>query len=331
MPDRDKRESQSNKRKPEKEPDDNPFFWRAQDQRRTVRGGIRSQTARGAFGTNWWALRWIKVLEGFKIGGRLDRGKSYARKGQVASIEIGEGQVDAYVQGTRAEPYQVMISVKTISEKQWCKLSKSALAKPIVAASLLAGEMPENIEELFQESGASLLPARANDLTTSCSCPDWSNPCKHIAAVYYLLGEEFDRDPFLIFRLRGMSKEKLLDLVSREIAGAEAKTPTEDTSTKKRSAKKANRAKRDADELDQDLSMTSAKSPLPVEYNDFWSVHLPHGDVVGSSRIPSINASLPKRLGNLPFWRVSESLVDSVYDIYKEASQQAQSMLAQDD
>lgn len=330
MPDRDKEKSQPDKKGTEKKPDDNPFFWRAQGQRRTVRGGIRSQTARGAFGTTWWARRWIEVLESFRIGERLNRGKSYARQGQVANITIGEGQVEASVQGTRAKPYLVRISVKTISEKQWHKLSKSALARPIVAAKLLAGEMPENIEELFHETGASLLPARANDLTTSCSCPDWSNPCKHVAAVYYLLGEEFDRDPFLIFRLRGMSKEKLIELVSREVA-ATHQTPAKRVSKKKTSARVTRESTQKAHEEERELKVASAMSPLPVEYNDFWNVHLPHGDVVGSSRIPSINASLPKRLGNLPFWRVSESLVDSVYDVYKVASQKAQSILAQDD
>jgi Uncharacterized conserved protein len=233
--------------KPEKEPEENPFFWRNQEKRRTVRGGIRSQTTRGAFGINWWARRWIEVLESFKIGGRLDRGKLYARKGQVANIEIGEGKVDASVQGTRKEPYLVKITVKTISEKQWEKLSKSALAKPIVATKMLGGEMPDDIEELFQKSGASLFPAKANDLTTSCSCPDWSNPCKHIAAVYYLLGEEFDRDPFLIFRLRGMSKEKLIGLVSEAIADKDK------SGTKKRSEHDAtaSKPKQDADELEK--------------------------------------------------------------------------------
>lgn len=324
MPDRDKKNPKPNK--PEKEPEDNPFFWRSAGTRRTVRGGIRSQTSRGAFGTNWWARRWIEVLESFKIGGRLDRGKLYARKGQVVNIEINEGKVDASVQGTRKEPYLVRITVKTISENEWLKLSKSALARPIVAAKLLAGEMPENIEELFQHSGASLFPAKANDLTTSCSCPDWSNPCKHIAAVYYLLGEEFDRDPFLIFRLRGMSKERLVELVSDAITDS-----GKEKVSKKRTASKSNKTKRDDDELEKHLKSASVAVTLPVEYNDFWSVHLPHGDVVGSSRIPSINASLPKRLGNLPFWRASESLVDSVYDVYKVASEHAQTMLAQDE
>lgn len=324
MPDRDKKNPKPDK--PEKQSEGTPFFWRSAGTRRTVRGGIRSQTTRGSFGKNWWACRWIEVLESFKIGGRLDRGKLYARKGQVATIEVNEGKVDASVQGTQKEPYLVKITVKTLSEKEWLKLSKSALARPIVAAKLLAGEMPDNIEELFQQSGASLFPAKANDLTTSCSCPDWSNPCKHIAAVYYLLGEEFDRDPFLIFRLRGMSKERLVELVSEAITGIE-----EETVSKKRTTRKSKKTKEDIDELEKNFKSVSAKAALPVEYNDFWSVHLPHADVVGSSRIPSINASLPRRLGNLPFWRVSESLVDSIYDVYKVASEQAQTMLAQDE
>ena len=78
----------------------------------------------------------------------------------------------------------------------------------IFTAKLLAGEMPQDIEQAFTDAGLSLFPAQSKDLDTECSCPDWSNPCKHIAAVYYLLGEEFDRNPFLIFKLRGMEREE---------------------------------------------------------------------------------------------------------------------------
>ena len=160
-----------------------------------ARGGIKSQARRGAFGESWWARRWIAVLETFHIGARLQRGRSYARSGQALSIDIEKGIVRAKVQGSRPRPYDVTIKMKQLVDAQWKKLEKTLVGKPIYAASLLAGEMPQDIEEAFKQAGVPLFPETSRDLATDCSCPDWSNPCKHIAAVYYLLGEEFDRDP----------------------------------------------------------------------------------------------------------------------------------------
>ena len=175
-----------------------------------VKGGIRAGSKRGAFGSNWWAKRWIQTLEEFRIGSRLARGRSYARRGQVMSVDVQPGGVTARVQGSRKRPYNVSIEVRTISPPDWERLQAAMAEQPIIAASLLSGRMPDNIEECFRAVGLSMFPDRRDDLETDCSCPDWSNPCKHVAAVYLLLGEEFDRDPFLIFRMRGMDREDLL-------------------------------------------------------------------------------------------------------------------------
>ncbi|MGC8493841.1 MAG: SWIM zinc finger family protein, partial [Syntrophobacteraceae bacterium] len=177
---------------------------------KAVKGGIKAQSKRGGFGESWWAKRWIAVLEGFNIGARLGRGRSYARRGQVLSIDIQKGVVKARVQGSRTKPYEIAIKVKPLSQDGWKKLAKALSSQVIFVAKLLSGEMPQDIERVFNETGLSLFPEKLKDLETNCSCPDWSNPCKHIAAVYYLLGEEFDRNPFLIFKLRGMEREELL-------------------------------------------------------------------------------------------------------------------------
>ena len=190
---------------------------------RQAKGGIKAQSGRGGFGRNWWARRWIEVLEGFDLGARLGRGRSYARQGQVLSIDVEMGAVTARVQGSRAQPYRVHVNVKTLGDSDWEKLSAALLERPVFAAKLLAGQMPEDIEDVFNDAGLSLFPSRSGDLETGCSCPDWSNPCKHVAAVYLLLGEEFDRDPFLVFKLRGLGRERLVGLVgSRTGSGSDA-------------------------------------------------------------------------------------------------------------
>ena len=185
-----------------------------------AKGGIRAQSKKGQFGQSWWAKRWIAVLEGFDIGARLGRGRSYARNGQVLEINIGKGLVRAKVQGSRPKPYEITIQARTIAPGDWEKLAKALASQAIFAAKLLAGEMPRDIEKAFEGAGLSLFPAQLGDLQTKCSCPDWSNPCKHIAAVYYLLGEEFDRDPFLIFALRGLARDEFLALLGRSGAVA---------------------------------------------------------------------------------------------------------------
>jgi uncharacterized Zn finger protein len=200
--------------------------------RRRAADGIRAETQSGKFGKTWWAQRWIAALERLVDSARLSRGRSYARSGQVVSLDIGApapprpsraktpaakpaapvtASVSAKVQGSRPKPYSVSISFRRLDDAEWDRVVDYLAAQAIFAARLLAGEMPENVEEAFAAVGLSLFPAAQNDLVTDCSCPDWANPCKHVAAVYYLLGERFDADPFLLFALRGRTREAILD------------------------------------------------------------------------------------------------------------------------
>lgn len=137
------------------------------------------------------------MLESFQLGARLRRGRTYARKGQVLGLEVRPGEVTATVQGSRARPYRVLIAVETLSEADWVRVGEAMAAKAVFLARLLAGEMPVEIEEAFAACSLSLFPASPHDLDIACSCPDWANPCKHVAATYNLLAEAFDRDPFL--------------------------------------------------------------------------------------------------------------------------------------
>src|SRR5579864_7230343 len=178
-------------------------------ERRKPANGIKARTQRGKFGQTWWAGRWIAALERLVDSGRLSRGRSYARSGQVVQLDVGPEGVEAKVQGSRATPYRVSIRFRTLSKEEWDRVADAMAAEALYAAKLLAGEMPEQIEDVFLAAGTSLFPAARADLMTDCSCPDWANPCKHVAAVHYLLGERFDDDPFLLFLLRGRSKENI--------------------------------------------------------------------------------------------------------------------------
>jgi uncharacterized Zn finger protein len=278
---------------------DDDFFYFKRSTPREARGGIKAQSKRGGFGQSWWAKRWITVLESFDIGARLGRGRSYARSGQVLSIEIDKGMVRAKVQGSRPTPYHVEIEIKTLSATDWKKLAEALSREALFAAKLLGGEMPPDIERTFKATGLSLFPEKSRDLKTSCSCPDWSNPCKHIAAVYYLLGEEFDRDPFLIFKLRGTDKETLIKMLRPA-------TP------RPRAIQKKSDTKRGSAQKQEDL--------LTSEVSKFWNGENLPDDFFGEVSIPSAPAALPKKLGTFPFWRGRERFLDAMETIYSKAS-----------
>ncbi|MGQ9677250.1 MAG: SWIM zinc finger family protein [Chloroflexota bacterium] len=266
---------------------------------RRVKGGIKSQSQKGGFGEHWWAKRWIAVLESFNLGARLGRGRSYARSGQVVSIDITKGVVIARVQGSRPKPYKVSIRIETLSEASWRQVVEALSKEAILVAKLLAGEMPQDIEQVFDQVGSSLFPQRGGDLQTECSCPDWSNPCKHVAAVYYLLAEEFDRDPFLIFTLRGITREELLKLLLEAAEGATSSAEPSAVGT--------------AGEI-QD-----GAEPLSAEPAAFWGSSPPRYTPAEITPA-SAPAPLVKRLGAFPFWRGPQPLLDSVAPIYSRAA-----------
>jgi uncharacterized Zn finger protein len=278
------------------------FYYRP-SRPRAAKGGIKAQSKRGTFGQSWWAKRWIAVLESFYIGARLGRGRSYARNGQVLSIAIDKGTVTAQVQGSRPRPYDVSIAVKPLNAADWRKLAGELSQQVVFAAKLLAGEMPQEIEQVSKDAGLSLFPQKTNDLETDCSCPDWSNPCKHIAAVYYLLGEEFDRDPFLLFTLRGMRREEFVGLLD----GAGRTSTAQQASRRTRSP-----------EATADAALPP--EPLTTEVAGFWHGSEVAEELFGEVRLPPVSAALPKRLGNFPFWRGAERFLDALEPIYNQAA-----------
>ncbi|GLY28240.1 SWIM zinc finger family protein [Kineosporia sp. NBRC 101731] len=187
---------------------------------RQVENGLTARSARGDIGEQWWSRRFIGVLESFALGTRLTRGRAYARKGQVVSLEVGPGVVTAQVQGSRVTPYRVRIGLKKFTRLVWAKVEVVLAEQALFSAQLLAGEFPRELEPVFAQAGAPLFPGRLADLDLACTCPDGAVPCKHIAAVFYLLAERFDDDPFLVLLWRGRDREVLLDQL-RELRGDE--------------------------------------------------------------------------------------------------------------
>jgi uncharacterized Zn finger protein len=239
-----------------------------------TKDGIKARSQRGGFAKNWWAQRWIAALELFMDAGRLSRGRSYARKGQVLSIEETRDGIAARVQGSMRTPYRVKIQITPLTDSEWSKVIDALSEQAIFTAQLLAGEMPADIEQTFEKANVSLFPSTRRDLKTDCSCPDPANPCKHIAATHYILGERFDEDPFLIFRLRGRTQEQVMQALRQRRAGN--------------------------NEIAEEEA-TEAIIPLEATISNFWGLSAPLEGFSVSIRPPAIEMPLLKRLGTANF------------------------------
>ena len=251
-------------------------YWFKPTKAIQAKDGIKAQSQRGAFGKNWWAQRWIAALEQLVDSGRLARGRSYARKGQVLSIEETKDGITARVQGSQRTPYKIKIQITSLTDAQWNRVIDALAEQAIFSAQLLAGEMPREIEQAFEAAKVSLFPSQRNDLKTDCSCPDYANPCKHVAATHYILGERFDEDPFLIFRLRGRTQEQVMQELRKRRAGA--------------------------DEIVEDeLEEVEAIIPLEDCIPNYWGLGTPLEGFSISIRPPAIEMSLLKRLGPASF------------------------------
>ncbi|MBD2505477.1 SWIM zinc finger family protein [Anabaena azotica] len=158
----------------------------------------------------WWSQRWLDLLDSYRFKKRLERARIYSRQGNVLSIEFKGAKVLARVQGSEEEPYKVSLSLDPFTDEQWEYVIGTMSQKAVFAAKLLAGEMPQNIEDVFTSNGLSLFPFTLSDVHSKCSCPDKANPCKHVGAVYYQLGDRFSEDPFVLFQLRGRTKEQII-------------------------------------------------------------------------------------------------------------------------
>ncbi len=271
----------------------------------SVKGGIKARSQRGAIGKSWWAQRWTAALRRIMDSGRLSRGRSYARRGQVMDIHVRDGEITAKVQGSRRTPYEVYIRVQPLKDAEWERVLDVLVGQAIFTAQLLAGEMPTDIEEAFAAANISLFPASAKELTTNCSCPDWANPCKHIAAVYFLLGEAFDDDPFMLFRLRGRTQEQVLEGLRARRGAIEEE---------------------EEDGLDPTVlpAEETAPAPLPEDPSVFWRLGQPLDDFQVQPKAPQVSLSLLQRLGQPTF--APANLRSSLSAAYQTVTQRAETL-----
>ena len=257
----------------------------------------------------WWSQRWLELLDSYRFKKRLERARNYARQGNILSIKFENAKVLADVQGSEPDPYNVSLYLDSFSDEEWGFIVESMSQKAIFAAKLLAGEMPQNIEEVFTANGLSLFPFTLSEVHSRCSCPDKANPCKHIGAIYYQLADRFSEDPFVLFQLRGRTKEQILNNL-RKLRSANV--------TEKQEEKTEN----------TDLIPNPNNS---LNLDNFWQYNQP----LESSLVviaPSTGETILDVLGSIPLAKEDENkaninstdiVMKYLNSIYKDASQKA--------
>ena len=258
----------------------------------------------------WWAQQWIDLLETSRFKKRLERARVYARQGNVLSIEFQGAKVLAKVQGTDPEPYRVSISIDAFTDEEWGYVIETMAERAIFSAKLLAGEMPQNIQEVFSANGLSLFPFTLSDIRSRCSCPDKEIPCKHIGAVYYLLGDRFSEDPFVLFQLRGRPKEQILDTLRQLRSSDTARTA----------------------EAPNVVPDAETRQVTPLNIESFWQYDEPlESSLVVIAPAPSSDTVLDV-LGSIPFAseatgnaksNSTQTVMQYLTTVYQAVSQQA--------
>src|SRR6266700_129249 len=163
---------------------------------------------------NWWGTAWVEKMERLAEKHRFADGDQYARSGHVHSLRSDGRTISAKVQESRDVSYGVRITFDAFSTEQWDRLLANLRDSSAIAKSLAAGDLPLEIQTAFSKADLRFMPERYVDLHLECACPDWLKPCKHLVSVWLKFARDFDREPFLVFQLRGLKRDELLALLS---------------------------------------------------------------------------------------------------------------------
>ena len=252
----------------------------------------------------WWVQQWVDLLNSYRFKKRLERGRRYAREGHILRLDFAESKVHASVQGTADEPYKLSIWIDRFTDEDWDFVIDTLSQKAIYSAQLLAGEMPADIESVFTANGLSLFPFTLADVHSKCNCPDPKNPCKHIAAVYYQLADAFREDPFVLFQLRGRTKEQIIDAIREKRKQQVEENPVE------------------AIEDTAEIVVAPEPKSQTLELGDFWQ----YDDALDSSLvvITPADQTVLDLLGQMPLPASDAQVLNGhLTSLYQSVAQQA--------
>jgi uncharacterized Zn finger protein len=246
----------------------------------------------------------MSTLDGFGWGGRLSRGRTYARNGRVLDVEVSTGALRARVQDAQPRPYRIEMAVEPFADQVWDRVIGALARQAIYTAKLLAGELPAEVVQLCDSAEAHLFPGHPDDIVMRCSCPEWAVPCKHVAAVHYAFAAELDRDPFLLFRLRGRTREEL----------------TAALRTRRGTFGSVGAAKAAAQAETAVATDPGAEAGEEIPLDRFWAYD-PEIDALNFViHPPEVPGAVLRLLGTPPGWSVRDDLADVLQDLYRVAS-----------
>ncbi|HID35210.1 MAG TPA: hypothetical protein EYP25_11725 [Anaerolineae bacterium] len=242
--------------------------------------------------TTSWSDAWLDSLLAFSHPGRMRRGRRFANAKAIKDLEIMPGEIRAKVKDGR-KTYEVDIRYPPIDDDAWDRIIDRLASQALYSAKLLQGEIPPEIIESIEETGASLF-ATADKLEAQCTCPDWEVPCKHIAGVYYYLAEQFEKDPFLLFYFRGRARDELLDALR------EHRAPSRPTS-------------------EEETALLFQDPPLQQMLDHFWEIGPAINDISFHLVQPAVSMPHFRRLGRPGFTTLDlKDILKPVYDTVTE-------------
>lgn len=262
-----------------------------------------------------WSERWHGLMT--ELGYDMTRGRMQARRGRVTAVEVQVGRVTATVQdretGSQADQPQVEVSVNTYNDETWNRVLDSLGDQALFAAQLLAGDLPQTIDDHFQKEGVHLLPADRNDIDVNCSaCAKTSQACRHASGLLFVLGQMLDEDPWLLFRLRGRDRQQVLQAMRRRRSEGEEGSPGPGEQRRVSAPRFAPMQENE-----------HAAMPLTTEMDNYWGKSKQLADLHHHISPPTIRLALLRRLGHPPFPTDSLDTYDRLASLYDEVSQAA--------
>lgn len=266
----------------------------------------------------WWGKRFIEALEGFSDPARLGRGRSYAHSGRIRSWDLRDGKVSAKIKGninpyygvTQTPFYRTTVEIKPIPSATWTKIIKRLAGKASLISQLLLNEMPAELEDNLASLNVHLLPHSEDDFITACSCPDYWNPCKHIAGLCYFLAAQLDQDPFLLFELRGLPRSALKQELLKTPLGKVLATALEEQEPAPQP-------------VDTYYTRPQREPAADMGYAGFWKGEKPLPARLEPLSKPALPAIIVRRGGDYPpFWHQRQSFIDVMIEFYERVRKQ---------
>lgn len=267
------------------------------------------------FKKTWWGPEFLTSLEQIMDEGRLKRGNSYSSDYRLVKFDVNLNNVTSRVRGNKSAYfevyetpyYDVKITFDKVAAKHWKSVLSKVGANANWVTHLILGEVPPTINEAFKNANVSLLPQSANEMRTTCSCPDWANPCKHVAGTYIRLASILDQDPIALFELRGLKRAALNRSLAKSSFGAALLSTADDTESTT------------VEDRDDKIA-TVNPSDCGIALSDlraFWCGKAPPAESAMDRQIPPISALLLRREGDYPeFWDRKNSFLEAMTGIY---------------